>query len=77
MSERAELVASALTAEWQTTAQIAGRIPASPGIMPTSHLRATYKHLHRMERSGEAERRVERSETGGREAMWRRTGARA
>jgi len=71
MSERAEQVASALTSEWQTTAQIAGRIPASPGVMPVSHLRATYKHLHRMERHGEAERRVVRSPAGGREAMWR------
>lgn len=71
MSERAEQVASALTSEWQTTAQIAGRIPMPPGIMPTSHLRATYKHLHRMERLGEAERRVERSRAGGREAVWR------
>jgi hypothetical protein len=71
MSERAEQVASALTSEWQTTAQIAGRIPASPGIMPVSHLRAIYKHLDRMERWGEAERRVVRSPAGGREAMWR------
>lgn len=71
MSERAEQVAGALTSEWQTTAQIADRIPASPGVMPVSHLRATYKHLHRMERLGEAERRVVRSPAGGREAMWR------
>ena len=71
MSERAEQVASALTSEWQTTAQIAARVSASPGIMPVSHLRATYKHLKRMEGWGEAERRVVRSAAGGREAMWR------
>ena len=52
-----EAVEASLTRDWRSTSDIASEIPrSSRTIDPYSHKRLVYKHLHKFERWGIAEK---------------------